>query len=125
MGRDFNQTVSTYVSADKKFRRKYLLDVNPWAYFRDHGPGHNIIDARWIDTTNGIYIDITALSFLHPKELPDSLECKNWHNYRTLDIYPLRESTFEGAPAMIPYKYQEILRDEYSSAALSRTSCRK
>lgn len=125
MGNDFNHTISTYVSADEKFRRKYLLDVNPWAYFRDQGPGDNIIDARWIDMTNGLYIDITALSLLHPKELPDTLECKNWHQYRTAEIYPLRESKFEAVPVLIPYKYQEILLDEYSTAALSSTNYRK
>jgi hypothetical protein len=102
-----------------------LLDVNPWAYFRDQGPGHNIIDARWIDTSNGLYIDITALSLLHPEDLPDTLECKNWHQYRSGEIYPLRESLFDGVPVMIPYKYQEILLDEYSFGALAKTKYQK
>jgi hypothetical protein len=122
LANEFNQTMSHYVSADKKYEREYMLDINPWAYFRDNGPGHNIIDARWIDTTNGLYIDITALSVFDPRSKPDQWECKNHHKYKTEDLFPLRESSFEGVVSMVPYKYQEMLLEEYSLKSLTRTN---
>jgi hypothetical protein len=125
LANEFNQTMSHYVSADKKYEREYMLDINPWAYFRDNGPGHNIIDARWIDTTNGLYIDITALSVFDPRSKPDQWECKNHHKYKTEDLFPLRESSFEGVVSMVPYKYQEMLLEEYSLKSLTRTNYEK
>ncbi|KAL1969358.1 hypothetical protein VTN77DRAFT_9551 [Rasamsonia byssochlamydoides] len=121
MATHFNQTVVTYVSDDDNVKRKYLLDVNPWSFWRDQGPGYNIIDARWIDVQNGLYIDITALSQLDQEEEPGVWQCKNFHRYHTHDLYPLRESVYEGVPVKIPYKYQKILVEEYSSGALTRT----
>ncbi|KAF3392124.1 hypothetical protein DPV78_010379 [Talaromyces pinophilus] len=122
MAREFNRTVTSYTSTDKKFKRKYLLDINPWAYFRDRGPGHNIIDARWIDTSNGLYVDITALSRFNPDDEPHTWECKNGHVYQMDDLYPLRQSKFEGTKAFVPFRYQELLTEEYSVMALTRTS---
>lgn len=122
MAREFNRTVTSYTSTDKKFTRKYLLDINPWAYFRDRGPGHNIIDARWIDTRNGLYVDITALSRFNPDKEPHLWECKNGHMYRTNDLYPLRQSKFEGTKALVPFRYQEILTEEYTVRALTQTN---
>lgn len=104
-----------------KKEREYLLDVNPWSRHRDHGDGMNIIDARWIDTTNGLYIDITGLSELRPNEEPGVWKCKNDHAYRTTDLYPMRESVYEGVPAKIPYAYDRILTEEYQSKALTTT----
>jgi hypothetical protein len=125
MAVDFNRTVVNYATDDDKIKREYLLDVNPWSFWRDQGPGHNIIDARWIDVQNGLYIDITALSQLNQEEEPEIWQCKNWHRYRTRDLYPLRESIYEGVPVKIPYKYQKILREEYSYQALTRTQFQK
>lgn len=125
MAREFNRTVTSYTSTDQKFKRKYLLDINPWAYFRDRGPGHNIIDARWIDTSNGLYVDITALSRFNPDDEPHTWECKNGHVYQTDDLYPLRQSKFEGTKALVPFKYQELLTEEYSVKALIRTTFQK
>lgn len=121
MGREFNQTLAIFTD-DRNNTREYLLDVNPWAYFRDRGPGHNIIDARWIDTRSGLYIDITGLSVLQPDKAPDVWECKNRHKYRTEDLYPMRRSTFEGMSALIPYNYQDILTEEYGDKALAKTA---
>jgi hypothetical protein len=119
MGEHQNQTMHNYVSQDGNMNRTYLLDVNPWSTQRDRGDGANIIDARWIDTTNGLYIDITGLSEVYPEQKPGIWSCKNLHDYRVRDLYPLRESTFEGVPSSIPYAYDQILVDEYRLTALS------
>lgn len=82
----------------------------------------NIIDARWIDTHTGLYIDITGLRKLHPDIEPNVWECKNFHKYQTEDLYPLRTTMFEGVPAKVPFKYDSILIDEYSARALTVTN---
>ena len=122
MAKHHNRTTHEYVSEDKAFRRKYLLDVNPWSAQRDNGDGANIIDARWIDTSNGLYIDITGLSELHPDQKPGVWSCKNFHNYHVRDLYPMRESMFEGVPAWVPYAYRQMLEEEYHPQALVNTT---
>lgn len=122
MGDHLNQTVYKYVSEDGKVTRDFLLDVNPWSRQRERGEGHNIIDARWIDMQNGLYIDITGVSELDPQGEPGILSCKNNHKYHVSDLYPMRESTYEGVPAKIPYRYYDILVKEYKDRALSLQS---
>jgi hypothetical protein len=36
-------------------------------------------------------------------------------------VFPLRDTTFEGVPCKIPYRYQDMLRAEYGKKALSNT----
>ncbi|KAI9831651.1 MAG: hypothetical protein M1838_005714 [Thelocarpon superellum] len=115
---NMNATRHHYDPLDGQARREYYLDVNPWAAFRDRGDGMNIIDARWIDMSNGLFIDITGLSETHPDTDPGLLSCKNFHHYWTRDLYPLRKSTYEGVPVNIPYAYDRILMDEYERKAL-------
>jgi hypothetical protein len=91
------------------------------AWERSRGDGMNIIDARWIDIRNGLYIDITGLSELDPINNPGIVSCKNDHNYRLADLYPMRESMFEGVPARIPYAYDKLLVEEYQEKALTLT----
>ncbi|KAF2003085.1 hypothetical protein P154DRAFT_544102 [Amniculicola lignicola CBS 123094] len=118
LGEKYNNTMNTYVSEDGQTKREFLLDVNPWIWERERGDGMNIIDARWIDTRNGLFIDITGLSETHPDTAPGVWSCKNYHRYHTTEIYPMRESMFEGVPAKIPYAYDKILVDEYNQKAL-------
>lgn len=118
LGQNFNQSVHHYVSDDGKIKRDFLLDVNPWIWERERGDGMNVIDARWIDKRNGLFIDITGLSETHPDTSPAVWSCKNYHRYRTSDLYPMRESVFEGVPAKIPYAYDKILTEEYQQKAL-------
>jgi hypothetical protein len=113
-----NQSIFHYVWEDGKVERNYVLDVNPYAAQRQPGRGINIIDARWIDVRNGLYVDITGLSELQPDSEPGVVSCKNNHSYNATDLYPLRETTYEGVPAMVPYKYDEILIEEYGQKAL-------
>lgn len=40
-------------------------------------------------------------------------------------VFPLRSTTFEGVPALIPYKYREMLRSEYTDEALTSTKFHK
>lgn len=63
----------------------------------------------------GMYIDITGLSELNPSHEPGVLSCKNFHKYRTSELYPLRSTVFEGVRAFVPYRYEQILTEEYDS----------
>lgn len=127
MASNLNRTTYTYDSSvapdtsDTVVVREYLLDVNPYAWERTRGDGMNIIDARWIDIRNGLYIDITGLSETHPDSAPGVWSCKNDHKYRTRDLYPMRESVYEGVPAKVPYAYDKILLEEYHEKALVLT----
>ena len=102
-------------------RREYLLDVNPWIHQRIRGDGMNVIDARWMDVRNGLYIDITGLSETRPDTHPGVWTCKNNHAYHMDELYPMRETVFEGVLAKVPYAYDKILADEYRQGALVNT----
>lgn len=110
-----------YKSPEDDILRTYLLDVSPFIWERVKGDGMNVIDARWIDTWNGLYIDITGLSETDPDNKPGVWSCKNNHEYTTEELYPMRETTFEGVQAKAPFDYEKILKDEYRPAALTKT----
>lgn len=121
LAENYNYTFYDYHPGDDEPTRRYLLDINPWARERDRGDGNNIIDGRWIDTSNGMFVDITGISEVYPDSAPGVLMCKNLHRYIPKDIFPLRKTTFENVAAKIPYAYASILEDEYTPSALSQT----
>ena len=118
MADHLNHSRYTYTTDDGAVTREFLLDVNPYSKRRQHGEGLNIIDARWIDTHNGLYVDITGLSELDPEAEPGAWSCKNGHKYKITELYPMRESTYHGIPAKIPFQYHELLVKEYGETAL-------
>jgi hypothetical protein len=122
LGDNYNQTRHVYTFPDGTTQREYLLDINPWIWERERGDGMNIIDARWIDVSNGLFIDITGLSETHPDTAPGTWVCKNYHRYKTSDLYPMRETVFEGVAAKVPYSYDSILVEEYKEKALVETN---
>lgn len=124
LGENYNMTTHSYNATDAEGAeetREYLLDINPNHVERVRGDGQNVIDGRWIDVRNGLFIDITGLSETNPSTQPGMWSCKNFHRYHTRDLYPLRESVFEGVPALVPYSFDKILTDEYSARALTKT----
>ncbi|KAI0843308.1 LicD family-domain-containing protein [Hypoxylon sp. FL0890] len=106
---------------DGYVNKTYLLDVNPHHTEIERGNGHNIIDARWIDVSNGLFIDITGLAERDPARNPGVWSCKNGHKYRSTELYPVRHTEFEGVPASVPYAFDKILTDEYGSKSLVNT----
>lgn len=125
LGEHYNMTMhkwnDTSVEDGSPIERTYLLDINPNSKERVRGDGQNVIDARWIDISTGLFIDITGLAEIKPDQQPGVWSCKNYHRYGTKDLYPMRETTFEGVPASIPYAYEQILTTEYTSRALTKT----
>ncbi|KAI1780425.1 LicD family-domain-containing protein [Hypoxylon cercidicola] len=107
--------------AEAFVNKTYLLDVNPYHGAVGRGNGHNVIDARWIDTSSGLFVDITGLMEREAAERPGVWSCKNAHRYRTADLYPLRRTEFEGVPAVVPFAFDKILADEYGAKSLTAT----
>ena len=117
LGEFLNHTTYNYKSGDVE--RRYFLDVNPHYRERNKGNGENIIDARWIDMRNGLFIDITGISEIEQSDRPGVWACKNEHKYNASDIWPLRESIFEGVRALVPYAFRKVLTEEYEAKALT------
>lgn len=119
----YNKTVYYYKYGDMKQGRYFLLDVNPHFDHRETDDALNLIDARWIDMATGLFIDITAARYHleHPAG-EGILYDKNEHEFRDTYVYPLRNTTFEGVQAMIPYRYKEMLESEYGKEALTETA---
>lgn len=120
----WNMTIHNYTSTGlngTEIYREYLLDVNPHLVDRGRGDGQNVIDARFVDVRNGLFIDITGLSELNPRKMPGVWFCKNLHRYRTRELYPLRETEFEGVRALVPFSFDKVLTAEYSARALTKT----
>ena len=69
--------IQTYLNTTDS--RTYILDINPFHTDFSKEDTANKIDARWIDTIDGKYIDITLLR----QCLSDSamLCCKDGHTY--------------------------------------------
>jgi len=81
MAQKHNMTHWPYTSEDGSVSREYLLDINPYHTERERGDAQNMIDARFIDKTNGLFIDITGLAETHPDTRPNIIVCKNYHRY--------------------------------------------
>jgi hypothetical protein len=125
LAQNLNGTLHEYKYLDDETgleeTRTYMLDVNPHYIDRARGDGQNVIDARWVDTTNGKFVDITGLAERNAEAQPGIWSCKNYHRYRSKDLYPMRETEFEGVTAMIPYAFDRVLTEEYGIKSLVTT----
>lgn len=119
----YNMTVHHFSLPGCSDGRDYLLEINPnWA-----NPSttdvNNKIDGRWLDMASGLYVDITTLrrdEQAEAKGTEGALMCKDGHRYKHKDIFPLRETTFEGMPARVPFAYANVLGEEYGVSSLSK-----
>ncbi|KAK9330467.1 LicD family-domain-containing protein [Lipomyces starkeyi] len=118
MSKRFNATTYEYITAENEVRQ-YYIDVNPHFVHRSRMNGQNVIDARFVDMQNGLYVDITALAETDPIRRPNVISCKNNHRYLVDDILPLRQTMFIGKRAYIPYEFERVLQKEYSRRALT------
>jgi len=125
----YNMTVHTFSlrdsasdsTDDENRSSSYMLEINPH-YTNSTLDSVNRIDPRWIDTSTGLFIDITTLrrnSTAQALGFPDAMMVKDTHHYNYDDIFPLRQSVFEGYPVQVPYAYPELLMEEYGAKALS------
>lgn len=64
--------------------RTFLLEINPNFVNRTPEDKLNVIDARWIDTSSGLFIDITSVRKdydARKKGNKGALMCKDRHRY--------------------------------------------
>ncbi|KAI5288552.1 hypothetical protein KEM54_005122 [Ascosphaera aggregata] len=119
----YNMTEHEYQLQDGT-KRKFLLEINPNFVFRTKADIDNVIDARWIDMTSGLFIDITSVRKDYEARAngeQGALMCKDYHRYKEEDLFPLRDSFFEGLPVKIPYAYTKLLIEEYGEKSLTET----
>lgn len=79
----YNMSVFHYKTPRIPEGRDYMLEVNPHFENREQTDLLNKIDARWIDTTSGLFIDITAARYnlTHPAGV-GMMSCKDGHEFR-------------------------------------------
>jgi len=79
----YNMTVFHYKTPRIPEGRDYMLEVNPHYTNREQSDKLNVIDARWVDTTSGLFIDITTAryNYTHPAG-KGMMSCKDGHEYR-------------------------------------------
>jgi hypothetical protein len=103
--------------------KKYLLEINPHYANASTKDKENVIDARWIDTATGLFIDITTLHIQPDSEESSGgqgLYTKDQHAYTSTQLFPLRTSTFEGVSVKVPFDYEAMLLDEYGRKAITQ-----
>jgi hypothetical protein len=83
----YNMTVFHYKTPRIPDGRDYMLEVNPHYLNREQTDKMNVIDARWIDITSGLFIDITTARYnaTHPAG-EGMLSCKDGHEYRVREV---------------------------------------
>lgn len=118
----YNMTEHHFDLPEVEGGRTYLLEINPNYVVRSTKDQLNVIDARWIDMSSGLFIDITAVRKDDARRASGqkgALMCKDRHHYEEEQIFPLRQSYFEDVPVNIPYAYTELLVEEYGRRSLS------
>lgn len=118
----YNMTIHHFQLPGADHGREYVLEVNPHYLNESTADRLNVIDARWIDTESGLFIDITTLRVdraAEPNGDVPNMYCKDKHHYKYKDIFPLRESEFEAVLVKVPYAYSELLEAEYGPKSLT------
>lgn len=122
LAQSHNMTVHQSKTTGSESYCSYLLEINP-NYTNITFDELNMIDARWIDTNTGLYIDITTLrrNVTAEKEgLEGMMMSKDRHSYNYKDIFPLVNSTFEGVQVKVPSASVDVLSKEYGESATSQ-----
>ena len=80
----YNMTEYHFRLPGNRKGRTYLMEVNPRYTIRGPEDTHNVIDARWIDTETGLFIDISTVRANHTARaqgVQGALMCKDKHHY--------------------------------------------
>ncbi|KAI9848571.1 MAG: hypothetical protein M1837_007240 [Sclerophora amabilis] len=116
----YNMTTYHYQTPELPDGKEYMLEINPRFTHREHDDTSNVIDARWIDTDTGMFIDITAIRKFDSNPDNGEVRAKDKHIYKVKDLFPLRDTYFENVPVKVPYAYTEVLKKEYGEKSLTK-----
>lgn len=84
----YNMTEHSFKLEGVEKERKFLLEINPQFVVR-HGDPANVIDARWIDMSSGLFIDITCVRKDYEerdKGNKGALMSKDRHKYNVCEL---------------------------------------
>jgi LicD family len=84
MAKYYNMTEYHFQLPGNRKGRTYLLEVNPRYTIRGPEDKLNVIDARWIDTETGLFVDISTVRANHTARaagIEGALMCKDKHHY--------------------------------------------
>lgn len=102
----YNMTIHHFKLPGIPEGRDYMLEINPHWSNGSITDKLNVIDARWVDTDTGLFIDITTLRHNETAEAEGKagyMMCKDRHHYNYTDIFPLRGSTTQTRNQNSPY----------------------
>ena len=80
----YNMTEYHFNLPEIESGRNYLLEINPHYTIRGIEDRLNVIDARWIDTDTGLFIDISTVRKNYTavaEGITGALMCKDRHHY--------------------------------------------
>ena len=81
----YNMSIFHYHLPKVTQGRDYMLEINPgFAATNTQFDKLNMIDARWIDTETGLFIDITTIRpniTAREEGIEGALQCKDKHHY--------------------------------------------
>ncbi|KAK2595665.1 mannosyltransferase [Conoideocrella luteorostrata] len=115
-----NASIHYYRSKALPKGRKFLLEISS-SYKQRERYAVGAADGRWIDLASGLYLNISAVRYNpHHPNGQGMLDTKNGEEFHDTQLYPLRDTTFEGVPAKIPFRYEEMLVERYGDIALRK-----
>ena len=85
----YNMTEYHFRLPGVKGGRTYLMEVNPHYTIRGVEDTLNVIDARWIDTDTGLFIDISTVRpnyTARAEGVEGALMCKDKHHYLVSEL---------------------------------------
>jgi phosphorylcholine metabolism protein LicD len=91
----YNMTEYRFTVPGMAVDQTYLMEINPHYKVRRIEDDMNVIDARWIDTQTGLFIDITAVRadyVSRARGVRGALFCKDKHRYQ-VSFSPPRQIT--------------------------------
>jgi phosphorylcholine metabolism protein LicD len=91
---------------------EFIIEINPNSADRSIKDTPNVIDARVISKTNGVFIDIT---FLYGEDI---LKAKDQNIYSEDDILPLKKDVFEESGFYVPNNVKKCLVQRYGEKVL-------
>lgn len=111
----YNMTMYHFADYGSDIRRDYMLEVN------SNWPDESAVDmenetsAHWIDVHSGLYIDIKPFRCLHKSnaDVKGVKTCEDEHPSMYENIFPLRDTVFEGVAAKVPSAFADLLTEEY------------
>ncbi|KAJ3168056.1 hypothetical protein HK101_011689 [Irineochytrium annulatum] len=123
---DFQVTLKTLLSLrrfdNRLIDRRYLVEVSGYNAYRLEQIGNNI-DARFIDTMSGFYIDIFAMADVDGTNAT-VVRQKMELDFHVEDIFPLRSTTLMGFQVWRPNNVVKILKSVYGTGPLTNTNFR-